>query len=438
MSKHVRIPLLIAVVLALGAASTSAAPVPVYKDARQPVAKRVSDLLSRMTLEDKVGQMTQAERMQFDKAGETNESDNDDLITTWRLGSILSGGGSTPAENTPKAWADMVDRYQRRALATPLGIPLIYGIDSVHGDGNMLGATVFPHNIGLGATRDPGLVREVEHITASETRSTGPQWSFAPCICAARDDRWGRTYESFSEDPRLVEKMETAIDGFQGSRGQLKDRDRVLATAKHYAGDGDTRYGTGNGDYTIDQGITVTNRRDFWNTSLRQYLPAVQKHHVGSVMPSYSSVDWTEDGVGTNVVNMHGNRELITDVLKGKMRLRRLRDQRLRGPQPHHRRPHRPERKPRLPDHHRRQRRHRHDHGAQQLPGLRDQADPARQGRRRPDEPDRRRRQPHPHQEVRARPVRASVHEPRRPRQGRLARRIGPSPAARWRSRRCC
>ena len=268
MTRHVRIPLLIAVVLALGAASTSAAPVPVYKDAsatgRQ--AGRRPPLAHDARGQGRSDDPGRARAVR--QAGETNPSDNDDLITTWRLGSILSGGGSTPAENTPKAWADMVDRYQRRALATPLGIPLIYGIDSVHGDGNMLGATVFPHNIGLGATRDPGLVREVEHITASETRSTGPQWSFAPCICAARDDRWGRTYESFGEDPRLVEKMETAIDGFQGSRGQLKDRDRVLATAKHFAGDGDTQYGTGNGDYTIDQGITVTNRRDFWNTSL--------------------------------------------------------------------------------------------------------------------------------------------------------------------------
>ncbi|MEO8689804.1 MAG: glycoside hydrolase family 3 protein [Solirubrobacteraceae bacterium] len=316
MTRHVRIPLLIAVVLALAAAPASAAPV--YKDARQPVSKRVGDLLSRMTLEEKVGQMTQAERAQFDQTGETDPSDNDDLITTWKLGSILSGGGSTPAQNTPAAWADMIDRYQRRALATRLGIPLLYGIDSVHGDGNMLGATVFPHNIGLGATRDPALVRQAAHITASETRSTGPQWTFAPCICAARDDRWGRTYESFSEDPGLVTRMETAIDGFQGSRGQLGDRDRVLATAKHYAGDGDTRYGTGNGDYAIDQGISVTNRRDFWNTSLRQYVPAVQDHHVGSVMPSYSSVDWTEDGVG-DPINMHGNRELITDVLKGRM-----------------------------------------------------------------------------------------------------------------------
>src|SRR3954453_12030911 len=274
MNKHVRIPLLIAVVLALGAAPASAA-TPAYKDARQPVAKRVADLLSRMTLEEKVGQMTQAERAQFDKAGEANPSDNDDLITTWWLGSILSGGGSTPPENTPKAWADMVDRYQRRALATPLGIPLIYGIDSVHGDGNMLGATVFPHNIGLGATRDPALVRDVEHVTAEETRASGAQRSFAPCVCAARDDRWGRTYESFGEDPGLVIQMESAIDGFQGGAGQLADRDRVLATAKHYAGDGDTRYGTGSGDYRIDQGVAITSRPDFEATSLRQYVTAV-------------------------------------------------------------------------------------------------------------------------------------------------------------------
>src|SRR3954447_24497794 len=282
-----------------------------YQNRRLPVRARVADLLARMTPAEKIGQMTQAERASVDT--DTTK------ITTDNLGSLLSGGGSVPTPNTPQAWADMVDRYQRAALATRLHIPLLYGIDTVHGDGNMYGATVFPHNIGLGATRDPRLVAEVEHIAAEETRTTRPQWAFPRCICAARDDRWGRTYESFSEDPRLVEKMETAIDGFQGSRGQLKDRDRVLATAKHFAGDGDTQYGTGNGDYTIDQGITVTNRRDFWNTSLRQYLPAVRDHHVGSVMPSYSSVDWTEDGVGTNVVNMHGNRELITDVLKGKM-----------------------------------------------------------------------------------------------------------------------
>ena len=282
-----------------------------YENPRLPVRERVADLLSRMTLEEKVGQMTQTERYQV-FADETP-------ITTLGLGSILSGGGSTPAQNTPEAWADMIDRFQRAALRTRLGIPLIYGIDAVHGNGNALGATVFPHNIGLGATRDPKLVRKIAEITAEETRASGPQWTFSPCICAARDDRWGRTYESFSEDPDLVIRMESAIDGYQGRRGDLADRDHVLATAKHYAGDGDTEYGTATGDYKIDQGIAITNREDFWDASLRQYVPAVRDHNVGSVMPSFSSVDWTEDGVG-NPIKMHANRELITDVLKGSMR----------------------------------------------------------------------------------------------------------------------
>jgi len=278
-----------------------------YEDPSLPVSQRVSDLLGRMSLADKVGQMTQTERYQV--------YDDPSPITTYRLGSILSGGGSTPTENTPEAWADMIDRFQSAALATPLHIPLLYGIDSVHGDGNMYGATVFPHNIGLGASRDPALVRSVEHVTAEETRASGPQWTFAPCICAAQDDRWGRTYESFGEDPALVERMETAIDGFQGGAGQLKDRDRVLATAKHFAGDGDTKYGTATGDYKIDQGVAVTNHQDFYDKALRQYVPAVQDHHVGSVMPSFSSVDWTEDGVG-NPIKMHANQDLISGWLK--------------------------------------------------------------------------------------------------------------------------
>src|SRR3954466_884178 len=295
---------------ALGASSKQAPGAMPYQNPNLPVRQRVSDLLSRMTLAEKIGQMTQAERASVDTDTSKITSDN--------LGSLLSGGGSVPTPNNPKAWADMVDRYQTAALNTRLHIPGLYGIDSVHGDGNMLGATVFPHNIGLGATRDPALVRDVEHVTAEETRATGPQWTFAPCICAARDDRWGRTYESFGEDPALVEQMETAIDGFQGSPGHLSDPDRVLATAKHFAGDGDTTYGTSSGDYKIDQGIAITNHEDFWNTSLRQYQPAVQGHHVGSVMPSYSSVDWTEDGVG-NPIKMHANRDLIQGVLKDQM-----------------------------------------------------------------------------------------------------------------------
>ncbi len=229
---------------------------------------------------------------------------------------MLSGGGSVPTPNTPEAWADMVDRYQQAALDTRLGIPLIYGVDSVHGHGNLQGATVFPHNIGLGATRDPALVKRIGHITALETRASGPQWAFAPCVCVARDDRWGRTYESFGETPGLVQSMETAIDGLQGRPGQLDHPDRVLATAKHFAGDGLTAFGTGEGDYTIDQGIDQVSRREFNRLALAPYRPAVRKHHVGSVMPSFSSVDWTNDGLG-NPVKMHAERELITDVLKG-------------------------------------------------------------------------------------------------------------------------
>ena len=213
----------------------------------------------------------------------------------------------------------MVDEFQRAALATRLGIPLIYGVDSVHGHGNLVGATVFPHNIGLGATRDPRLVERIAHVTATETRATGPQWIFAPCVCVARDLRWGRTYESFGEDPGLVIKMETAIDGLQGPRArELDEPDRALATAKHYAGDGDTEYGTAAGDYTIDQGITVTSRRDFARIDLSPYVAAVHRHDVGSVMPSFSSVDWTDDGVG-DPLKMHAHRELITGVLKGRI-----------------------------------------------------------------------------------------------------------------------
>jgi beta-glucosidase len=300
-----------AVPIAAVPTAAAAAPSRPYEDARLAVPVRVADLLGRMTLEEKVGQMTQTERYQV--------FDDTAPITTWKLGSILSGGGSTPTQNVPTAWADMVDRFQRAALATRLHIPILYGIDSVHGDGNMYGATVFPHNIGLGASRNPVLVARVEHVTAQETRASGPQWTFAPCICAARDDRWGRTYESFSENPDLVIRMETAIDGFQGP--DMSANDRVMATAKHYAGDGDTRYNTaaaGTGAYPIDQGVSITNRQDFWNLALRQYVPAVQQHQVGSVMPSFSSVDWTEDGVG-NPIKMHANQQLITGVLKGQM-----------------------------------------------------------------------------------------------------------------------
>lgn len=286
---------------------------PVYKDPKRPIAERVRDLLGRMTLDEKVGQMTQAERA---------ATGQPELVDTLLLGSVLSGGGSVPTPNTAAAWADMVDDFQSRALRTRLGIPIIYGVDAVHGHNNLAGATIFPHNIGLGATRDPALVTKVAAITAQEVRATGIPWNFSPCLCVTRDARWGRSYESFGESPGLVSVMGTAaVVGLQG-RGQrdLDENDHVLATVKHFAGDGDTTYGTPVGDYKVDQGITITSRRDFERIDLAPFWPAIRAADAGSAMPSFSSVDWTEDGVG-NPIKMHQNQELITGVLKAKMRL---------------------------------------------------------------------------------------------------------------------
>src|SRR5215217_5080818 len=172
---------------------------------------RAERLLAAMTLEEKVGQMTQAEP----GGGQRRPVPGRHLAAG--VGPV--GRRLDPGRQHPRGLGRHGRRLQAQAVRqTRLGIPLIYGVDSVHGHGNLVGATVFPHNIGLGATRDPGLVERVEHVTAEETRATGPQWVFAPCVCVARDLRWGRTYESFGEDPGLVIKMETAIDGFQGPR----------------------------------------------------------------------------------------------------------------------------------------------------------------------------------------------------------------------------
>ncbi|MFI7431209.1 glycoside hydrolase family 3 protein [Micromonospora sp. NPDC049836] len=293
-----------------------------YLDRRLPVSRRVADLLGRMTLAEKVGQMTQAERAAV--------ADDPTAVARWQLGSVLSGGGSTPATNTPAAWVEMVNGLQAQALSTRLQIPLIYGIDAVHGHGNVYGATIFPHNVGLGATRDPALVERIGHATAAEVRATGIPWNFAPCLCVSRDERWGRSYESFGEDPALVVSMESVIDGLQGRRsGQLDDADRVLATAKHFAGDGDTDYDEATAaanegkpwweqKYPIDQGVTVTDRARFARIDLAPYGPAVRRHDVGSAMPSFSSVDWTSDGLG-NPIKMHANPDLITGELKGRL-----------------------------------------------------------------------------------------------------------------------
>ncbi len=180
----------------------------IYKDPNQPIPARVNDLLSRMSLDEKLGQMTQAER------GAVSNGQ----ITQFRLGSLLSGGGSAPSPNNATSWANMYDGFQNAALATPLGIPLIYGVDAVHGHNNVVGATIFPHNIGLGATRNPSLVQNIGRATAEEVSGTGIDWDFAPCLCVARNDRWGRTYESFGETPDSSPRWRPSSPGCRGRR----------------------------------------------------------------------------------------------------------------------------------------------------------------------------------------------------------------------------
>ncbi|AEE44723.1 glycoside hydrolase family 3 N-terminal domain-containing protein [Cellulomonas fimi] len=281
-----------------------------YLDADLPTAERVEDLLGRMTLAEKVGQMTQAERLGLQSPTQ---------IGTLGLGSVLSGGGSVPADNTAEGWADMVDGFQREALATRLQVPIVYGVDAVHGHNNVVGATVFPHNSGLGAARDAGLVERVQRATAAEVRATGVPWTFAPCLCVTRDERWGRSYESFGEDPALVTAMaRAAVTGLQGDDpADLSGPDEVLATAKHWVGDGGTTYvpelaGSG---YPIDQGVThVASLEELRRLHVDPYVPAIDAG-VGSVMPSYSAV-----AVGAGEpLRMHEHAALNTDLLKGEL-----------------------------------------------------------------------------------------------------------------------
>ncbi|MDT9698266.1 glycoside hydrolase family 3 N-terminal domain-containing protein [Streptomyces sp. P17] len=263
-----------------------------YQDPSLPVPERVDDLLSRMTLDDKLGQMTQIE-----KDALAPQSD----LAAYRIGSVLSGGDSTVSPNNARTWADTYDSLQRTALGTPLGIPMIYGIDAVHGHNAVRGATLFPHNIGLGATRDPALVQRVGRAVAEEVAGTGIDWSFAPCLCVARNDRWGRTYESFGEKPELPASMATFVTGMQGQT-LGGDPASVLATAKHYLGDGGTTGG-------VDQGNTELSETELRAIHLPPFQEAVRRG-VGSVMLSYSS--W-------NGVKSHAHKYLVTDVLKGEL-----------------------------------------------------------------------------------------------------------------------
>ncbi len=254
----------------------------------------VNNLIQQMTLDEKIGQMTQVDRQFIEKSD----------ISEYFIGSLLSGGGSTPEVNEPKSWADMVDEYQKEALKTRLKIPIIYGIDAVHGHNNVKGAVIFPHNIGLGCMRNPELVKHAAAVTANEVIATGIHWTFSPCIAVSRDERWGRAYESFGETPELVTSYSAAmVKGVQGNF--VGDKGKILACAKHFAGDGGTKWGTGlNGK--MDRGNTILDEEEFRNIHVAPYLPAIEAG-VGTIMASFNS--WNGD-------KAHGQKKMLTGMIK--------------------------------------------------------------------------------------------------------------------------
>jgi beta-glucosidase len=263
---------------------------PLYRDPSAPIDARVADLIGRMTLDEKIGQMTQA-AIDFAKPADVRNA---------QLGSVLSGGDEVPVPATAENWATLYDDLQRAALSTRLGIPILFGIDAVHGHDYVYGATIFPHNIGLGATRDQSLVERIGHATAVEMAATGMDWTYSPCVAVTRDNHWGRVYESFGEVPELPTMMTSLISGLQGTR--LSDSTSIMATAKHYIGDGGTNGGVNEGEMSVSE------------PELRAlYLPPYQeavRRNVSAVMISYSS--W-------NGVKAHANRYLISDVLKSEL-----------------------------------------------------------------------------------------------------------------------
>ncbi|CAL9247353.1 unnamed protein product [Arabidopsis halleri] len=273
----------------------------VYKNRDAPVEARVKDLLSRMTLPEKISQMTQIERSVA----------SPQVITHSFIGSVQSGAGSWPFENAKSSdWADMIDGFQRSALASRLGIPIIYGTDAVHGNNNVYGATVFPHNIGLGATRDADLVRRIGAATALEVRASGVHWTFAPCVAVLGDPRWGRCYESYGEAAKIVCEMSSLISGLQGEPPEehpngypfLAGRNNVVACAKHFVGDGGT-------DKGLSEGNTIASYEDLEKIHVAPYLNCIAQG-VCTVMASFSS--W-------NGSRLHSDYFLLTEVLKQKL-----------------------------------------------------------------------------------------------------------------------
>jgi beta-glucosidase len=262
---------------------------------------KIAELLGKLTLEQKVGQMIQPH------IGAVTPEE----VKTYHIGSILNGGGQNPNDNpnsTAQDWVQLAERFYQASMSSENGrtpIPVIWGIDAVHGHNNLVGATLFPHNIALGATRNPALVKSLGALTAAEVYATGQDWDFAPTLAVAQDDRWGRTYESFSEDPALVAQMGAKfVEGLQGTAGS-KDflaAKKVLATAKHFIGDGGTQYGD-------DQGFTEGEEQALLRTHLPGYISALNAG-VQTVMASYSS--W-------NGVHSHANARLMNQLLKGQL-----------------------------------------------------------------------------------------------------------------------
>ncbi len=267
----------------------------------------IDALIAQMTLAEKIGQMTQAEK----------NSITPEDVTRYFIGSVLSGGGGNPEVNTPENWAQMVRGFQEAALKTRLSIPLIYGVDAVHGHNNVVGATIFPHNNALGAARDPDLVRRIAEATSKELMATGVHWDFAPAVSVPQDIRWGRSYEGFSENTEIVTKLGTAyVQGLQDSKP------RIMASVKHYLADGGAEWGTshppqwitGNwqaptGDGKIDQGDARVDEATLRRIHLPPYQAAIEAGAV-NIMVSFSSWQGTK---------MHAHRYLLTDVLKGEL-----------------------------------------------------------------------------------------------------------------------
>lgn len=302
----------IAFALVLGSAQAAAAkkgdaPARDWPHVASPIARdaameaRIDRILAGMTLAQKVGQMTQAEI----------KSITPDEVRDYAIGSVLNGGGSWPGKNrhaTPADWVALADAYYDASMATtlPEKIPIIWGVDAVHGHNNVHRATLFPHNIGLGAAHDPDLIHDIAAATASSVRATGLDWVFAPAVPVVQDVRWGRTYESWSSDPALVRRYAAAyVKGMQGTF----DDHSTLVSVKHFMGDGGTSGG-------VDQGLTVATQRELVRTHAQGYFSALAAG-AQNIMVSYNS--WQDAGTGTDHGKMHGNRLLLTDVLKDKV-----------------------------------------------------------------------------------------------------------------------